>query len=112
MDDLFGMLEDNAPAEVVNKPKKAKKDKKDKREKKEKRDKSKKRQANGDVKNLGTDGDEEMLDAGMAEAPQEEETSTLVERKDNKRRRRDQEAEPLVTDTFETAQSREVAASA
>lgn len=69
--------------------------------------KSKKRQANGDVKSP-------VPDAPMSDAPPEAEeparddaTAQLL-----KRQKRDAEPEPVVTDDFETEQSREVAAAA
>lgn len=105
MDDLFEVFDDKPSADIVSKPKK-------KKDKKERKDKSKKRRINGEVKNGNADGDTEMQDGEASVEAEEEETNTLVEKNDTKRRRRDQEAEPVVTDTFETAQSREVVASA
>jgi len=103
MDDLFDVFDDSprAAAPVTDKPKKSKKDKK-----------NKKRNANGEVKKVNGEGDTDMMDAEpAAEAEeQEEDSNSLAER--TKRRRRDQEAEPVVTDTFQTEQSREVAGSA
>ena len=103
MDDLFDVFDDKPQGTTPEKPKKPRK---------EKKDKSKKRQANGEVKKVSDeqDGDAEMADVEPAE-PKEEESNVLVEKKDTKRRRRE-EAEPVVTDTFQTEQSREVAASA
>ncbi|KAH8602144.1 rRNA-processing arch domain-containing protein [Bisporella sp. PMI_857] len=106
--DLFDVFDD-APARALpvhaadnsHASKKAKKDKK-----------SKKRHANGEVKKVLEDGDIDMADA-EAEATATaagEQNRTLVEKKDSKRRRREEEAEPVVTDTFETEQTREVAA--
>ncbi|KAF4637330.1 hypothetical protein G7Y89_g744 [Cudoniella acicularis] len=82
--------------------------------KKDKKDKHKKRNLNGDVKKPADDqdGDAEMVDAEPTAEIEEEESNSLVKKKDIKRRRVEQEAEPVVTDTFQTAQSREVAASA
>jgi ATP-dependent RNA helicase DOB1 len=104
MDELFDVFDDKPQSEIPEKPKKAKKDKKEK---------TKKRTANGDVK-TDQDGDAEMVDKEqqVAEAAEEEDADVLVEKKDTKRRRREEEAEPVVTDTFQTEQSREVAASA
>ena len=85
---------------------------------KAKKDRSKKRQANGEVKEvLGTtNGDEDMP---MSEAPNGNTDSAIaqveqngIQQPDPKRQRREAEAEPVVTDAFETEQSREVAASA
>lgn len=107
MDDLFGVFDENVQSAPAEKPKKSKKDKKEKKEK------SKKRNANGDVKaSEDQDGDAEMIDAEGTKDAQDEEVLALVEKKETKRRRREEEAEPVVTDTFQTEQSREVAASA
>jgi ATP-dependent RNA helicase DOB1 len=102
MDELFDVFDDKPQSEIPEKPKKAKK---------EKKDKSKKRTANGDVKK-DQDGDAEMVDTEQGAEVAEGETDVLVEKKDTKRRRREEDAEPVVTDTFQTEQSREVAASA
>jgi len=102
MDELFGVFGDSpAPSnEQSNKPKRARKDKK-----------TKKRLANGEVKKAVEDGDNtDMADAEQDIGSAAEKSHTLVERKDTKRRRREQEAEPVVTDSFQTEQSREVAA--
>ena len=81
---------------------------------KSRKDKSKKRLASGEAKdingNINGGAEISMLDAGDPDKP-----STITNgdsQPDAKRQRRDVEAEPLVTDTFETEQSREVAASA
>ncbi|KAL8793358.1 MAG: hypothetical protein Q9195_004036 [Heterodermia aff. obscurata] len=85
---------------------------------KSKKDRSKKRQANGEVKEVlgAPDGDGDMP---ISEAPngtvsiavaQAEQNG--VQQPDSKRQRREAEAEPVVADAFETEQSREVAASA
>ena len=82
-----------------------------------KKDKSKKRQANGEAKELAdtTTGDvDTSMAANTAEqasdpAPGHASIECLPEAK---RQRREVEAEPVVTDAFETEQSREVAASA
>ncbi|KAF1937310.1 ATP-dependent RNA helicase-like protein DOB1 [Clathrospora elynae] len=71
--------------------------------------KSKKRQANGNVKSPTPIEDTSMTDA-PAEAPEaaaESDTAQLL-----KRQKRDAEPEPIVTDAFETEQSREIAAAA
>jgi ATP-dependent RNA helicase DOB1 len=72
--------------------------------------KSKKRQANGAVKSPVVVEDAQMLDAPEEDAPEAEpssETEQLL-----KKQRRDEEPEPIITDDFETEQSREVAAAA
>jgi ATP-dependent RNA helicase DOB1 len=101
MDDLFNVFDD--------KPQGAALDKKPRKEK----DRSKKRKANGEVKKIADekDRDADMADVEPVEA-KEEESNSLAEKNDTKRRRREQEADPVVTDTFQTEQSREVAASA
>lgn len=103
MDDLFDVFDDAAAPTVSDKPKREKK----------KKDKSKKRAANGEVKIPveDQDGDEQMGNTEPTEVVEEEETHALVEKKDTKRRRKE-EAEPVVTDTFQTEQSREVKGSA
>ena len=84
---------------------------------KSKIDRSKKRQANGEAKVLvgafNGDGDAPMVDAtdGTASEPAAEDLNVEI-RPQAKRQRREIEAEPVVTDAFETEQSREVAASA
>ncbi|KAF1810270.1 ATP-dependent RNA helicase DOB1 [Eremomyces bilateralis CBS 781.70] len=78
---------------------------------------SKKRQSNGHVKapagspKPSNDEDTAMLDnAGGLGGDQP--TTVGTDGPDTKRQRRDAEPEPMVTDTFETQQSREIAASA
>lgn len=92
MDDLFDVFEDGAQQNAAPK-------------------KSKKRQANGDVKSPVEDAHMSDAPAEVPEAPQEDspenETAQAL-----KRQRRDEESEPIVTDDFETEQSREVAAAA
>jgi len=103
MDELFDVFDDQpqgakpAAAHGRNKPKK---------------EKNKKRQANGEAKepNMTENGD-----AYGAEPSAVDVTETKARGEDqhgSKRLRRDVEPEPVVTDTFETEQSREVAASA
>lgn len=109
MDELFDVFDDKPTGPVPERPKKARKERKDKS--------GKKRNADGAVKKPTEDqgDDAEMGDGENGENGEEaadEESNSLIEKKDTKRRRRDDEAEPVVTDTFETAQSREVAASA
>jgi len=100
MDDLFDVFEDKPQGAKSELPKRQKK-----------KDKSKKRNANGDVKTSAEAPDDEV-DGVEAEPPVEQNGNTdrTVEKKESKRRRRD-EPEPVVTDSFQTAQSREVAAS-
>ena len=105
MDELFDVFEDKPQSAVPERPKRSRKDKK-----------SKKRNADGAMKKAVDEVDVE-LDAEMGEAEtgveeDVEESNGLIEKKDTKRRRRDDEAEPVVTDTFQTEQSREIAASA
>ena len=107
MDDLFDVFEDQPQAARVSNesPKQAKKDKK-----------SKKRKANGNINEDGHDIDLKDVDS------QESSSSPSPDRQNGdpngidhpnaKRQRLDAEPDPVVTDTFETEQSREVAASA
>lgn len=84
---------------------------------KSRKDKSKKRQADGQAKDAaeGINGDGEVSQAELIR-PQLAGLSDEIDpgqgRPEAKRQRRDAEPEPVVTDTFETEQSREVAASA
>ena len=102
MDELFDVFDDPAPGEKLSSDKQ-----------KPKKDKSKKRFITGEAKDInGTvngDGDVSMLQSAQVAPPAE---TTTDNQPDAKRQRREVEAEPLVTDTFETEQSREVAASA
>lgn len=83
-----------------------------------KKDKTKKRHANGDVKEQngtdGIDGDVPISDTPRSE--QEDGNTQQPNGVDNqheaKRQRREAELEPVVADSFETQQSREVAPSA
>ncbi|KAK7550811.1 ATP-dependent RNA helicase DOB1 [Phyllosticta citricarpa] len=82
------------------------------------RKKNKKRQANGDVKSPNGDTEQVNNDAAMPDAPPapKEDVANGTESPEEdpaaaKRPRRDEPA-PVVTDTFETEQSREVAAAA
>ena len=102
MDELFDVFDDPAPGEKLPSDKQ-----------KPKKDKSKKRLVTGEAKDINGsvngDGDVSMLEPAQAAPPAENTTNSQP---DAKRQRREVEAEPLVTDTFETEQSREVAASA
>ena len=102
MDELFDVFDDPAPGEKLPSDKQ-----------KPKKDKSKKRLVTGEAKNVNGsvngNGDIPMLEPAQAAPPAANSTNT---QQDAKRQRREVEAEPLVTDTFETEQSREVAASA
>lgn len=83
-----------------------------------KKDKSKKRKASGEVKVTeaveAENGETDMADAEEvdeeATAMNGNEDATKIEQA-TKRRRKDQEAEPVVTDSFQQEQSRELAAS-
>lgn len=99
MDDLFDVFEGGPPKDVAPK-------------------KSKKRQANGNVKSpvgdapaqeIDADGEDVHMgeDEDEGELDNERRTEQLL-----KRQKRDAEPEPIVTDDFETEQSREVAAAA
>ncbi|CAJ2511258.1 Uu.00g068830.m01.CDS01 [Anthostomella pinea] len=123
MDDLFDVFDDkpaakvNVEEEAQNSPsgKPSKSKKKDKKEKK-----TKKRKADDGMKSgaLETASAPSGPEVDMADAPPESieedgaEGATSEGHGDSKRRRKDAAAEPRLTDTFETAQSREIAAAA
>ncbi|MCJ1260882.1 ATP-dependent RNA helicase mtr4 [Lobaria immixta] len=108
-EDLFNVFDEDGPtsakpsnAYVKQKPRK---------------DRTKKRQANGESKDApGTIGAEggspvaELADNALSKAVTENTNDEM--QSESKRQRREIEAEPVVTDSFETEQSREVAASA
>jgi ATP-dependent RNA helicase DOB1 len=73
--------------------------------------KSKKRQANGTVKSPEPVGDTAMADA-PAEATETTTENGNAQTLKKKKQKRDAEPEPIVTDDFETEQSREIAAAA
>lgn len=82
-----------------------------------KKDKSKKRQANGENKDsptiLNGDGDTPPIHSTEeGSGPHDPLMKAEQEERETKRQRRENEVEPVVADTFETEQSREVAASA
>jgi len=102
MDELFDAFDDQPKGAATEKPRKERK----------KKDKNRKRAANGEVKKPIEAQDE---DAGMGDeevAAEADEEDVLVEEKDTKRRRKEAEIEPVVTDSFQTEQSREVAGAA
>lgn len=106
MDELFDVFDDQTPGERSPAGKQ-----------KPRKDKTKKRLASGEAKDTnGTTngiGDTSMLEAGQDQnAKASPGISSGDGQPEAKRQRREAEAEPLVTDTFETEQSREVAASA
>ena len=113
-DDLFGVF-DEAPQASAAIPTKPKKDKKDKKSKK--KDRSKKRTASGDVKDVALadgeaqDEEVEIGDTEPAVEAEEGEADAADEKEAKRRRVEDEAAAPVVTDTFQTEQSREVAAS-
>jgi ATP-dependent RNA helicase DOB1 len=99
-DELFDVFDEKAPT--------APKDKSSK--------KSKKRQANGQVKPTNGDptnnGDVDMSDDVPAAPVKDQNREPVEEQPEAKRQRLQLEAEPIVTDAFETEQSRELGASA
>ncbi|KAJ5529884.1 hypothetical protein N7527_003277 [Penicillium freii] len=110
MDELFDVFEDQPqavkPSEGV--PKRVKKDK------------NKKRPLNGDVKKTANIQPEQKDDVAMTDAPAAEvdsadaeapATPSEPEQPETKRPRLDQEPEPVVADSFETEQEREIVAS-
>lgn len=105
MDDLFDVFEDKPGLnDATNEPPRPRKAR------------NKKRRANGDIKSEnvattnGTESPEPVEAAG--EKSDAAEAEVQEDQPDIKRMRVDQEPEPVVADTFETEQSREVAASA
>ena len=109
MDGLFDVFEDQPKGSTAtNGQQKAK----------VKKDKTRKRHANGDVKDIngtdGVDGDIPMSEAQLSEQ-QNGKLQRPNEQDDHheaKRQRREAELDPVVADSFETQQSREIAASA
>ena len=105
MDELFDVFEDQPQAA---KPA-------DNATRRPKKDKSKKRQVNGDVKENGAaaeKGDTAVTDETAAKVDGEEEEPTATDdlpQLEAKRQRLEPEAAPIVADTFETAQEREIA---
>ncbi|KAL8688678.1 MAG: hypothetical protein Q9218_005471 [Villophora microphyllina] len=82
-----------------------------------KKDKSKKRQANGENKGTSENAasDHDVVEANsevQRHEPRNTANGSVDGQRDPKRQRRETEIEPVVADTFETEQSREVAASA
>ncbi|KAK2875380.1 ATP-dependent RNA helicase mtr4 [Arthroderma sp. PD_2] len=104
MDDLFDVFEDKPTSNTAsNKPPKPR------------RARNKKRRANGDVKVDADIANEAESPATLditADKSDAQDSETREDHPDIKRLRVDQEPEPVVADTFETEQSREVAASA
>lgn len=101
MEELFDVFEEQTSAPQLA----------DELAKKPKKDRSKKRQANGEVKGDTEEAIANGNSLGDALQPNDS-TSNCAEDSNAKRQRVDPEPEPVVTDTFETEQSREVAASA
>lgn len=100
MDELFDVFDEKAqpPSDGVKKDQK-----------------SKKRAANGDFKGHQAAADAQtQKEVPLADGNEKHDASAngVADQRDLKRQRRDDEPEPVVTDTFETEQSREVAASA
>ena len=109
MDELFDVFENPGAGAKIDSNRKPPKDRK------------KKRLANGDAKEddvaveetVESNGDVPMQDVQNSPSQKRMVSETNgTEQPDAKRQRREPEAEPVVTDTFETEQSREVAASA
>lgn len=128
MDELFDVFDEQltdgasntnanaptAPAANTNSPTShSKSSKKDKKSKKEIKDKSKKRKADGHIKNGALEEDVEMADGDEPSNDDDEESEqNAASPQDSKRRKKETEAEPVLTDTFTTAESRQVAAAA
>ena len=104
MDDLFDVFEDQPPANKSSKQ----------TPQRSTAEKSKKRQANGEVKEDTNAVNGNVVDVDMVSPASGKENGNIngSDHTNNKRPRLDEEPAPVVTDTFETEQSREVAASA
>ncbi|KAK2813111.1 hypothetical protein FQN50_000788 [Emmonsiellopsis sp. PD_5] len=108
MDDLFDVFEDKPPTGIVpQEPSKPR----------TKKEKNRKRQANGAVKEpvdvVGAQQNGQAIDSPMEDAkPVEDNAEPQNGQPDSKRQRLQPEPETVVADTFETEQSREIAASA
>ena len=106
MDELFDVFEDKPQGHGADAP----------TEPRPRKDKSKKRQANGEVKESQSADQTEATTDAHDESPavtDGEANGSTADGPDLKRQRRlDDEPEPVVTDTFETEESREIAASA
>ena len=101
MDELFDVFDEKAPKPAEG----SKKEKK----------KSKKRSANGDIKRSKAEQNDSLVEnvrKGHDAAGENGDSIAVPEQRGQKRQRRGEEPMPVVTDTFETEQSREVAASA
>ena len=108
-DDLFDVFDEKTP---TSKPAQA-----ESNQQKPRKDKTRKRQANGEPKEqngmLAEYGDAAATEqVAGSEAIEADGRREIGDSPEKKRRRREPEPEPIVTDTFETEQSREVAASA
>ncbi|KAF6806630.1 ATP-dependent RNA helicase mtr4 [Colletotrichum sojae] len=120
MDDLFDVFDaqPEARSESPSEPEPAPQSQPQKSRKKDK--KSKKRKADGEIKNgvkPAEDADADMPDADETsrdgDNDAEEAGATSDEHHEShKRRKKEDEAQPVLTDTFQTAESREVAGAA
>ncbi|OCT51703.1 ATP-dependent RNA helicase mtr4 [Cladophialophora carrionii] len=101
MDELFDVFDDNGQALPANRPTRTDR-------------KRLKRQANGEVKDEanGEDAHASSTDGPSPSPAGVDQEMTDGHEPDAKRVRTEEEPEPVITDTFETEQSREVAASA
>ncbi|KAF3070374.1 ATP-dependent RNA helicase mtr4 [Daldinia childiae] len=115
MDELFDVFEDQPASKVNSEPQPSSVAKPHKSKKK-----SKKRKADGGMKNGSTAAvsvpsvpEVDMTDIAPT-SPEEDDAEDAASdnQGDSKRRRKNDVAEPVLTDTFETAESREVAAAA
>lgn len=106
----------SSPASKSRSSKKGGKDRKDKKERRKNKDN--KRKADGHMKNgvsQDADADVEMADGDDLSNDDEDDASVNNDAgspQDSKRRKKEDEAEPVLTDTFTTAESRQLAAAA
>ncbi|RYP58213.1 hypothetical protein DL770_010485 [Monosporascus sp. CRB-9-2] len=120
MDDLFDVFEDKPAAKPNSEPQVESKAEPQSSpppvKPKKSKNKSKKRNADGGMKNgdaasAPSAPEVDMTDVQPSSPEQDAVDGTVSEsHQDSKRRRKDGAAEPVLTDTFETAESREVAA--
>ncbi|KAI6248233.1 ATP-dependent RNA helicase mtr4 [Erysiphe necator] len=106
-DELFGVFQDDGDLEsTIKRPKKNRPEKK--------KDRAKKRAANRELKDGSNNIDEDkpMPDLEAETLAEDRGSSPIPENKLIKKRRVDEVAEPIVTDTFQTESSRKVAVSA
>ncbi|TPX17115.1 uncharacterized protein E0L32_003233 [Thyridium curvatum] len=111
MDELFDVFDEQPGSKRSAEPP-SQRPQKPENSKKKNLDKSKKRKADGVVKEAGPDGDVDMDGVDGTSNDEEPPVEEPEEPSDtqSKRQKRVDEAEPVLTDSFQTAESRQVAA--